>query len=197
MHFPRRRCLLLLSPRSSDCIMFPEGGICCSPKANSFGHTLHWVHWKWSSVRKRVGRRSRPLRSQRTDWKKIPHVLRTKDAQRSLTHAVTHSAASQQGLQHAVAQAGSSASLFRWRVDVGRGTNILHRFRLQRRSEAWPKLCGPLGTSVERSLDVNHGEGRRQTPRFHWGGTTSNRRKGECFSNTGWFPDGLMFGRPC
>ena len=175
--------------------MFPEGGICCSPKANSFGHTLHWVHWKWSSVRKRVGRRSRPLRSQRTDWKKIPHVLWTKDAQRSLAHAVTHGAASQQGLQHAVAQAGSSASLFRWIVGIGRWTDVLHRFRLQWRSEAWSS--GPLWTAVERSLDVNHGEGRRQPPRLYWGGTASNRRKGNCFSKTGWFSDGLMFGRPC
>ena len=175
--------------------MFPVGGDCLSPKANSFCHTLHWVHWKRSSVRKRVGRRGRPSCSQRTDWEKVPHILWAKDARGSLTHAVTHGAASQQGLQHAITQARSSASLFRWIIDVGRRTDILHRFRLQRRSEAWSSRS--LRTAVERSLDVNHGEGRRQPPRLYWGGTASNRRKGNCFSKTGWFPDGLMFGRPC
>ena len=187
--------MLLLPPRPSLCVMLPVGGDCLGPKTNGFCHTLHWVHWKWNSVRKRVGGRSRPSCSQRTDWKKIPHVLWTKDAQRSLAHAVAHGAASQQGLQHAVAQAGSSASLFRWIVDVGRWTDVLHRLRLQRRSEA--RSSGPLWAAVERSLDVNHGEGRRQPPRFHWGGTASNRRHGNRFSETCWFSDGLMFGRPC
>ena len=184
----------MLSPRPSLCVMFPEGGDCRSPKANSFGHTLHWVHWKRSRVRKRVDRRSRPLCSQRTDWEKVPHILWAKDARGSLAHAVTHGAASQQRLQHAITQARSSASLFRWIIDVGRRTDILHRFRLQRRSEAWP--CGPLWTTVERSLDVNHCEGRRQPPGLYWGSAAPNRRHGDRFSETSWFLNGLMFGGP-
>ena len=175
--------------------MFPEGGDCCRSKANSFGHTLHWVHWKRSSVRKRVDRRSRTLRSQRAYWEKVPHILWAKDARGSLTHAVTHGAASQQGLQHAIAQARSSASLFRWIIDVGRRTDILHRFWLQRRSEAWSS--GPLWTAVERSLDVRHGESRRQPSGLHWGSAASNRRQGDRFSETCRFSNGLMLGRPC
>ena len=182
----------MLSPRPSLCVMFPEGGDCRSPKANSFRHTLHWVRWKRSSVRERVDRRSRSLCSQRTDWEKIPHVLWAKDARGSLTHAVTHGAASQQRLQHAVAQARSSASLFWWVIDVGRRTDILHRFRLQRRSEAWSS--GPLWTAVERSLDVRHGESRRQTSGLHWGSAASNRRQGNRFSETCRFSNGLMLG---
>ena len=185
----------MLSPRPSLCVMFPEGGDCRSPKANSFGHTLHWVHWKRSSVRKRVDRWSRTLRSQRAYWEKVPHVLWAKDARGSLTHAVTHGAASQQGLQHAVAQAGSSASLFRWIIGIGRRTDVLHRFWLQRRSEAWSS--GPLWAAVERSLDVNHGGGRPQPFRLYWGSTASNRRQGNRFSDACWSPSGLMFRRPC
>ena len=174
--------------------MFPEGGDCRSPKANSFCHTLHWVHWKRSSVRKRVSRRGRPLCSQRTDWEKVPHVLWAKDARGSLAHAVTHGAASQQRLQHAIAQARSSTSLFRWVIDVGRRTDILHRFRLQWRSEAWS--CGSLRTTIERSLDVNHREGRRQSLGRYWGSAAPDRRHGDSFSETSWFLDGLMFGGP-
>ena len=81
------------------------------------------------------------------------------DARGSLAHAVAHGAASQQRLQHAIAQARSSASLFKWVIDVGRRTDILHRFRLQWRSEAWS--CGSLRTTIERSLDVNHRKGSR------------------------------------
>ena len=136
-----------------------------------------------------------PSCTQRTDWEHVPHVVRAEDTRRSSAHVVTHGAASQQGLQHAIAQARSSASLFKWIIDVGRRTDVLHRFRLQRRSEAWSS--GPLWAAVERSLDLNHGEGRRQPPRLYWGGTASNRRKGNCFSETGWFSDGLMFRRPC
>ena len=182
----------MLSPRPSECVMFPEGGICRSPEANSFGHTLHWVRWKRSSVRKRVGRRSRPLRSQRTDWEKVFHILWAKDAQGSLTHAVTHGAASQQGLQHAVTQARRSASLLKWIIDVGRRADVLHRLRLQRRSEAWSS--GPLWTAVERSLDVRHGESRRQPSGLHWGSAASNRRQGNRFSETCRFSNGLMLG---
>ena len=112
LHLLRRRCLLLLPPRPSLCVMLPVGGNCLGPKTNGLCHTLHWVHWKWSSVRKRVGRRSRPSCSQRTNWKKVPHVVWAKDTRGSLAHT----------------------------IDVSRRTDILHRFRLQWCSEAW--TCG-------------------------------------------------------
>ena len=184
--------MLLLSPRPSLCVMLPVGGNCLGPKTNGLCHTLHWVHWKWSSVRKRVGRRSRPSCSQRTDWEKVPHIVWAKDARGSLAHTVAHGAASQQRLQHAVAQARSSASLFWWVIDVGRRTDILHRFRLQWRSEAWS--CGSLRTTIERSLDVNHREGRRQPPGLYRGSAATDKRHGDSLSETSWFLDGLMFG---
>ena len=175
--------------------MFPDGGDCRSPKANSFGHTLHWVHWKWSSVRKRVGRRSRPSCSQRTNWEKVTHIVWAKDARGSLAHTVAHGAASQQRLQHAVAQARSSASLFWWVIDVGRRTDVLHRFRLQWCGEAW--TCGfHLRPIIKRPLDVGHRESRRQSPGLYWGSAAPNRRHGDSFSETGRFLNGLVFGGP-
>ena len=163
--------------------MLPVGGDCLGPKTNGFCHTLHWVHWKWSSVRKRVGRRSRPSCSQRTNWKKVPHVVWAKDTRGSLAHTIAHGAASQQRLQHAVAQARSSASLFWWVIDVGRRTNVLHRFRLQWCGEAW--TCGShLRPIIERPLDVGHRESRRQSPGLYWSSAAPNRRHGDSFSET-------------
>ena len=137
-------------------------------------------------------RGGRPSRTQRADWKQIPHVVWAEDTRGSLAHTIAHGAASQQRLQHAIAQARSSTSLFRWVINVGRRTDILNRFRLQWRSEAWS--CGSLRTTIERSLDVNHREGRRQPPGLYWGSAAPGRRHGNSFYETGWFLDGLMFG---
>ena len=172
--------------------MLPEGGNCLRPKTNGLCHTLHWVRWERSSVRKRVDRGSRPSRSQRTDWENVPHVVWAKDARGSLAHTVAHGAASQQRLQHAIAQARSSTSLFRWVINVGRRTDILNWLRLQRRSEAWS--CGTLRTTVERPLDVNHREGRRQPSGLYRGSAASHRRHGDSFSETGRLVGGLMLG---
>ena len=117
--------------------------------------------------------------------------MRAEDARRSSAHAVTHGAASQQGLQHAIAQAGFSPSLF-WRViGVGRRTDILNRLRLQWRGEA--RARGPcLWSTVERTLDVGHRKGRRQSPWLDWSGNAPNRRHGDRFSETSGFYSGLV-----
>ena len=85
-------------------------------------------------------------------------------------------------------------SLFWWVINVGRRTNILHRFRLQWRSEAWS--CGSMRTTIERSLDVKHREGRRQSLGLYWSSTAPNRRPGDSFSETSRFLNGLVFGGP-
>ena len=172
--------------------MLPVGGDCLGPKTNGFRHTLHWIHWKWNRVRKRVGGMSHPSCSQRADRKQIPHVVWAEDTRGSLAHTIAHGAASQQRLQHAVAQARSSASLFWWVIDVGRRTNVLHRFRLQWCGEAW--TCGShLRPIVKRPLDVGHCESRRQPPGLYWGSAAPNRRHGDSFSETSRFLHGLVF----
>ena len=82
-------------------------------------------------------------------------------------------------------------SLFWWVINVGRRTNILHRLRLQRRSEAGTRRPH-LRPIVERTLEVGHRESRRQSPGLYWSSAAPNRGHGDSFSKTSWFLGGLV-----
>ena len=86
-------------------------------------------------------------------------------------------------------------SLF-WKViGVGRWTDILHWFRLQRRGEAGARKYS-LRPVVERTLDVSHRERRRHPTGLDWSVATSDSGHGDGLSKTSRLLGVEVVGRP-